>query len=138
MKTKIKLDFIVVLVMVVLAIPISFAIDAKFLTSTFLFFGIPSLYLLFRQKRQLKRIITGSILFGIFYGFLLDYVAEFNNAWAWASDEQLIFPYKIFGVVNIDVMIWFFFWVFFLIIFYEHFLEHDRKSTISPNIKPFW
>ena len=121
-RMKIRLDFVVVLALVLFAIPTSFAINASFLVSTLLFFGVPSLYLLFRQKGQFKRIFTASVLFGIFYGFLLDYMAELNSAWAWADTQQLVFPYKIFGVVTIDVMIWFFLWVLFMVVFYEHFL----------------
>ncbi len=133
--SKIRIDFIVILGIVFAAIPISFLIGANFLTSTIFFFGAPSIYLFFRQKNQWRRIFSAALLFGILYGFLLDYLAEFNNAWSWAGTEQLVFQYKILGVVSIDVMIWFFLWVFFLVIFYEHFLEHERGDRISKNFK---
>lgn len=128
-------DFLVVLGTIALAVPLSIYLKANFLTSTLFFFGLPSLYLLVRQKTQWKRIFTAAVLFGLLFGFLLDYLAELNNAWSWSGTDQLVFSQRILGVVNIDVMAWFFLWVFFLVIFYEHFLEHDRKDTISPNYK---
>ena len=132
---RVKIDFLIVLTMVLLAVPVSIYFNANFLTSTILFFGIPSFYLLLREKDQRKRTFTAAALFGLLFGFVLDYLAELNNAWSWAGTNQLVFPYRILGVVNIDVMIWFFLWVFFIVVFYEHFIEDDRKDTISPNIK---
>ena len=123
-----------VLGIVIAAIPASILLEVNFLTSIILFFGLPSFYLLYRHEGEWKRIFTASSLFGIVYGFLLDYLAELNNAWSWGAEEQLVFSYKILGVVNVDVMIWFFFWIFFLVIFYEHFLDHDHRDNISNNI----
>src|SRR3989344_982531 len=113
---KRTLDFLIVLGLVVLAVPLSIYFKANFLTSTIFFFGFPSLYLLARQKTAWKRIFSAAALFGLLFGFLLDYLAELNNAWSWAGTDQLVFSQLILGVVNVDVMIWFFLWVFFLVI----------------------
>ena len=129
------LDLLIVLWIVIVAIPVSFAVSANFIISTLFFFALPSLYLLARYRGPRRRLFVGAALFGLLYGFLLDYFAEFNDAWSWAGMDQLVFPSRILGVVSGDVMVWFFFWVFLLVIFYEHFVEHDRKDTISPNIK---
>jgi len=130
-----RVDFAIVLFLVFVAVVLSFYFTTNFLTSTILFFGMPSLFLLFRQRRQLKNIFFATFLFGLLFGFFLDYLAELNNAWSWAGTDQLVFSYKILGIVNVDVMIWFFLWTFFIIIFYEHFFEKDRGEKISPNFK---
>jgi hypothetical protein len=135
MSRSLRLDLTVVILLVVLAVPISLFFKTNFLTSTILFFAVPSIYLLVKQKRQLGRIFAASGIFGIIFGFAFDFLAEVNNAWSWAGTDQLVFPYKILGVVNIDVMIWFFFWVFFAVIFYEHFFERDRAKKISSHFK---
>lgn len=74
-------------------------------------------------------------MFGIFFAFPFDFLAELNNAWSWAAKENLIFPNLIFGIVPVDVLIWYFFWMFSIFVFYEHFLEYDRSDKISPHFK---
>jgi len=128
-------DLGVILFLELFAVVASIFFSANFLSSTLLFFGLPSIYLMVRFNGPWKRLLSATFLFGVLYGFILDYLAEFNNAWSWAGTDQLVFSYKILGVVNIDVMIWFFLWVFYLVIFYEHFLEHDRTDSLSKN---FW
>lgn len=134
-KTKLRIDLLVVVGMVLIAIPVIIHFQVNFLTSTILFFVVPSVYLLIRRRpRNIKRILVASFLFGILFGFTFDFLAELNDAWSWSPMKGLVFP-KILGVVPIDVMIWFFFWVFSLVVFYEHFIEHDRSDKISPNFK---
>lgn len=130
-----KIDLLVVIGMILISIPIIIYFKVNFLISTIFFFVIPSVYLLIRKPKSIKRIITASFLFGILFGFIFDFLAEFNNAWAWAGGKGLVFPNKILGIVPIDVLIWFFFWVFLIVVFYEHFVEHDRSDKISPNFK---
>lgn len=40
---------------------------------------------------------------------------------------------KILGVVQFDVLVWFFFWVMYFILFYEHFVDDERYKKISKN-----
>lgn len=107
-------DILVLVLLGGVAIVLSTVAELKFLPSTLLFFGAPAAFLAFRlrHKNQWKHILTMSFVFGTLYGFILDYLAEVNNAWAWSNSNQLYFTYKILGVVNIDVMIWFFLWMF--------------------------
>lgn len=135
MRKALILDLIVVCCLCIAAVPVSLIFRTNFLVSTILFFGIPSIYLLFRQHRQLRHIFAASVLFGVVFGFAFDFLAEINNAWSWAGTDQLVFPWKILGVVSIDVMVWFFFWVLFAVVFYEHFFEQDRKVRLSSHFK---
>lgn len=130
-----KIDLLVVIGMVIIAILLVIYFKVRFLTSIILFFVIPAFYLLIRRRpRNIKRILIASFLFGILFSFTFDFLAEFNNAWSWSPTDELIFP-KIFGIVPIDVIIWFFFWIFLIVVFYEHFVEHDRSDKISPHFK---
>lgn len=110
----------------IFAIVVSFTFKTNFLTSTILFLGLPSLYLLYKEKGYLKKIFLASVSFGIFFGFVFDFIAELNKAWDW--NGNLLFG-KILGVVQIDVMIWFFLWILHIFLFYEHFI--DRKKLES-------
>ncbi len=111
------------------AIIASFVFEANFLTSTVLFLGVPSLYLLYREKIHFNKIFLASISFGIFFGFVFDFIAELNKAWDWRGG--LLFG-KVLGVVQIDVMVWFFLWIFHIFLFYEHFIDRKKlKSNLS-------
>lgn len=134
-RTRLLIDLVVVLGIILISIPIIIYFKVNFLTSTILFFVIPSIYLFIRKPKSIKRIFLASFLFGILFGFIFDFLAEINDAWSWSPIKGLVFPDKILGIVSIDVMIWFFFWVFLIVVFYEHFIERDRSDKISPNFK---
>ncbi len=133
---KIRTDFLVVVGMILLFIPIIVFFQVRFLTSTLLFFAIPAFYLIIRKPKQIQRLIA-ALLAGMIVSFIVDLLAEYNNAWSWAPIGQLVFPNKIFGLIPIDVLIWYFFWILFTIVYYEHFFEVKRLESekISPKFK---
>ncbi len=135
-KYKIRTDFIVVVGMVLLFIPVIVFFRVRFLTSTLLFFAVPALYLLIRQPKQLRR-LAATLFVGMIATFAFELLAEYNNAWSWAPLGQLVFPYKIFGIIPIEVLILYFFWILFAIVFYEHFFETKKfeSEKISPLFK---
>lgn len=128
-------DLVVCIVMIVVWVPLILNYQLNFLTSTLLFFGAPSLYLTLRKPKSLKRILFGSVLFGLMFGFFLDFIAEYNHAWSWPEMNGLVFPSKIFDLIPFDVVIWYFLWVFFILTFYEHFIEGKEKDVISHHFR---
>jgi hypothetical protein len=131
---KIRTDFLVVVGMVLVFIPIILIFQVKFLTSTLLFFALPAAYLFIRKPKQLKR-LGATVLVGMIGAFIIDFLAELNGAWSWAPEGQLIFPEKLFGLIPLDVLIWYFFWIIFSVVYYEHFFEHEKTRRISPRFK---
>lgn len=123
-------DLLVIIGLVLVSIPITIFGQVNFLVSTFLFFGLPSAYLMRRRPRNFKKALIAGIILGLILGFSFDFVAEFNNAWGWGADYAL--P-TLFGVVSLDVLVWFFFWVFLVVAYYERFIENDRSKKISRN-----
>lgn len=123
-------DLYVVVGFVMLAIPVTIFGQANFLVSTLLFFGVPSAYLIWRRPQNIKKAGVAGIVLGLILGFSFDFVAEFNGAWGWDADFAL--PVYLFGIVSLDVLVWFFLWVFLVIAFYEYFIENDRLTRISP------
>ena len=119
--------------LVLLSVPIVIFAHANFLISTFLFFGVPSAYLIWRKPDNFRKATVAGIIIGLIFGFSFDFVAEFNHAWGWAVNFAL--PGTIFGVVSLDVLVWFFFWVFLIVAYYEYFIENDRSTRISKNAK---
>jgi hypothetical protein len=133
-KIKMRIDFFVVFLMVLVFIPLILFFEVRFMTSTLLFFGVPSLYLFIRKPKQTNR-LSHVLLVGMIASFVLDFLAEINGAWSWAPEGQLLFPNKLFGLIPIDVLIWYFFWILFTIIFYEHFFEHEKSNVVSKSFK---
>lgn len=135
MKKKIlRTDFIVVVGMVLVFIPLVLLFNVRFLTSTFLFFGIPAVFLLIRKPKQVKRLLA-TLTGGMIFAFIVDFLAEINGAWSWAPEGQLLFPNKLFGLVPIDVLIWYFLWILLTVVYYDHFFEHDRSERVSKAFK---
>lgn len=128
-----KLFDLFILVFIIVASTF-FMLTFKFkpLISTIFYFIIPALYLCGREKKNYKKIFVASIIFGLLFAFVFDLLATFNNAWL---IHQLIFPWKILGVVPVDEAIWFFFLVFLTTVFYEHFLDDEKHKTISKHFK---
>lgn len=133
-KNKIRMDFIVVVGMVLLFIPIVLFFKVRFLISTILFFAVPALYLFIRKPKQTNR-LAHTLLLGMIFAFALDFLAEINGAWSWAPQGQLVFPDKLFGLVPIDVLIWYFCWWLITIVYYEHFFEHNKTDTVSKSFE---
>src|SRR3989344_7749592 len=111
MSLGLKIDVIVLILIVVISIPVILFFNVKPLVSSFFFFIIPSVYLLFRKPRNLKRILVGALLIGSVFGFIFDFLAILNKGWS-EPVTQLVLPYKLLGIVPIDHLIWYFFWTF--------------------------
>lgn len=128
-----RVNLYVVLGLVLLAIPITIYGKVNFLVSSLLFFGVPSLYLIWRRPRNFKKAFIAGGILGLLLGFPFDFIAEVNNAWGWGGDFSPIWNFL--GVVSVDVMVWFFLWVFLIVAFYEYFIENDTSTRISPRAK---
>ncbi|MBP7966835.1 hypothetical protein KAZ66_01045 [Candidatus Woesebacteria bacterium] len=133
-QNKLRIDFIIVLGMVLAFIPLILFFEVRFLTSTILFFAIPALYLFIRKPKQIKR-LAASLVAGMIVAFIVDFLAELNGAWSWAPVGQLVFPNMLFGLIPIDVLIWYFFWLLLTIVYYEHFFEHEKTKKVSKLFK---
>jgi hypothetical protein len=120
--------------MVLLFIPTILFFQVRFLTSTILFFAVPALYLFIRKPKQTNR-LAHTLVLGMMGAFSLDFLAEINGAWSWAPEGQLLFPNKLFGLIPIDVLIWYFFWILLTIVFYEHFFEHEKSDKVSKSFE---
>lgn len=119
----------VLILAALLATLISLKINATFLTSTLLFFGAPSIYLLILEKRSAVKILIAALIAGLLCGFVFDFLAEINQAWSW--NGGLLFG-KIAGVVQGDVLVWFFLWMLNIFLIYEHFIDRSRsRSSIT-------
>ncbi len=132
MTKSLKIDLAVVVGIILFAVPLALIIQPRPFALMLLFFVFPSLYLLFRKPKPLKRILIASVLFGILFSLPFAFVVSLNQAW---SVSQLVLGYKILGILPIEYIVWSFFWILLIVVFYEHFIEQDISDEISHNYK---
>lgn len=128
------LELLILVILVLLAAGSSVLFNFNFLITTLLFFGLPAVYLIFLNPAHIKKALVSALLFGLLWSFSFDFIAELNYAWSWSVGESLLFPGTFFGVVSLDIMVWFFLWIFLVVMFYEHFIERRVSKKISSNI----
>jgi hypothetical protein len=129
-----KIDIIFLILSPIFASVTSLYFKTNFLTSTFLFFGIPAIYLSLRNQRAVKKSTIFSILAIMIIGPFLDYIALKSNAWYVPST---VFPMRFFGIVPIEDMIWGMFLVYNIVMMYEHFLDKGKHNLKDTNLKYF-
>ncbi len=127
-----KQDIIILVLLPIIATHISLLFRTNFLISSLLFFGIPSLYLSLISPKEIKKIFFFSLIFSIPLGFILDYFAVKDLSW---HVPQTIFPFRIFGLIPIEDLIWGFLTIYFICSFYEYFLDKKIKKKQNKNLK---
>ncbi len=120
-----RFSLIFILLWPIVAVILSFFLQANTLVSTLLFFGVPALYLSFMNQRCIRMAGMFSLLFSIPFAIMLDYIMEITGGWYIAT--SVFDPYRIFGYVTIEQLIWLFLYVYLVAMFYETFL--DKKCT---------
>lgn len=113
------------------ATALSLVFKLNFLFTTILFFGVPSLYLSFRNPKLIKKtLIFAAALTGPMV-FILDYPAYLDKSW--------FVPNSLFRFLNngipIEDVVWAFLWVYFAVIFWEYFLDTGKiRDKFSKNL----
>jgi hypothetical protein len=104
----------------------------NYLVATLLFFGLPSLYLSWRNPKLIKRalIFAGSLFVPV--TVVLDSPAFFDRSW-FVPNSAFRF---LRSSVPIEDVVWVFLWLYFAVIFWEFFLDYLRPNLkISPHVK---
>ncbi|KKP92164.1 MAG: hypothetical protein UR94_C0004G0025 [Parcubacteria group bacterium GW2011_GWA2_36_10] len=134
MKTnrRIKVDKIIMFLWPIIAAIVSLVIQANFFISMLLFLALPALYLSYRNKKMVKKMLLFSLP-ALLIVIVIDYICEITGTWLVMNS---IFDYRILGFVTIDIIIWFFIYTYLIIAYYEYFLEHKFKDVLyKPRLK---
>lgn len=75
------LDKVVMVATPIVATLLSLVYNLPFLTSTLLFYGIPSIYLSIRNPRLIKTTLIFSLTMGLTMLFIFDHLAYLDHAW---------------------------------------------------------
>ncbi|MBI2106172.1 hypothetical protein HYT56_05060 [Candidatus Woesearchaeota archaeon] len=129
-----KFDILLLLLLPLLSTIISLAINANFLTSTLLFFGLPSLWLSYRTQHMIKKTALFSLIFSVPSTIIIDYIAVLDGAW---FVPATIFSFRLSGTIPIEDFIFGFLLVYSIIIFYEHFLDKGKHELLDRKMKYF-
>jgi len=127
-----KLDFTIVCLMIAAGLGISILFKLKPLSGALVYLLLPSLYLIFREKKNFWKIFWGVVIFGFVVGFAFDFIQTFNRSWIVTG---LVFPWKFFGVLPFDDLLDWGIAALFIFTFYEHFLDDEKNTKISKNLK---
>ena len=84
-----------------------------------------------RKKKNWKKIISGSLVFGLLFGAILEFIAHITLAW---QVPDTIFPFRILGASTLEGLIGYIPMTLLVLIFYEHFFDKDINHKISPHI----
>ncbi len=107
------------------AVVISLVTHANTLASIFLFWGLPALLITFwAPQRALKAFIIASL--GTVFLMSLNIIFYTTKQWYVVS----MFDYRLFGLIALEDIPYFFFYLYFPIIFWEHFYEKQVKERI--------
>lgn len=127
-----KLDIFLLILFPILSVILSLALKANFLTSILLFFGLPSIWLSIRTSAQVKKTFLFSLILSLPLGIFIDYIATLDKSW---FVPTTVFPFRLFGVVPVEDLIWGFFLIYSIVIFYEHFLDKGKHELVDKRMK---
>jgi len=129
-----RIDLILVFVILGITAGISVGFNLRPLLTAILYLGLPTIYLVIREKKNWPKIFWGIVFLGIIVGFVFDFVVTFNRGWI-VTVTHLVFPWKILNILPLDELIGWALMTLFIIVFYEHFLDDERNTRISKNLK---
>ncbi|MDO8664231.1 MAG: hypothetical protein Q7K44_01620 [Candidatus Liptonbacteria bacterium] len=130
-----KHELVVLLLWPIIAVVISLSLGAKIYLSMLLFYGLPAIYLSYKNPQHIKKTLLFSLASAIPFAFLFDYVMEITRGWAIGRME---FPHIWFlQYVSFIQIIWLILFIYLIVIYYETFFEKEKTKIIYPKTKWF-
>ena len=120
----------VVVGIIAASVPLVLYTHARPLTTAFLFFSLPTLYLFWRKRKPLRELLAGALLLGFGFAFPFDVIQTASGGWL-TPPSQFVFPYELFGFLPLDEILWFFIQGVFVITFYIHFFEPRKADRVG-------
>jgi len=120
------LDLVLLSFLLISAAIFSLIFNVTLLTSIFLFFAMPSLWLTLRLGKRSIRLVIFSLICGLGPTLIIDPIANFSRIWLVKS----IFAFRLLGV-PLEQFLWGFFFVYLITTFYEYFFPIKSKSILN-------
>jgi len=100
------------------------------LVGSILYFALPSAYLILRKPEIFKRAIVPALIFGLLFGIGFEYLNEVGGSWIFPLESSFVFPSFFFGIVPLDVIVWYVLWVFMIVCYYEYLIYRPSMPTL--------
>ncbi len=126
-----SVDIAVLLILPAVAVVSTVFLSTNKFISTLLFFGLPCLYLVWRNPRIFKKSLLYAFVFSLVLSIFVDTLAVFDGSW---YIPHSIVPYRLFGAATFEVYLFGLLWVLFSILFYEHFFDNHRPRDHFPKV----
>lgn len=126
-----KIDLALLIIFPVVSVLGSLYLKANFLTSIFLFFGLPSLWFSYRTPNKVMKTLIFSAIFAGPMVLLIDYVAGGDLSWY----VPTIFPFRLLGIIPIEDFFFGFGMAYYTVIFYEHFLDKGKPGLVDKHMR---
>jgi len=128
-----KIDILLLIFFPIFSVVASVAFEANYLVSTLLFFGLPGLYLSFRNHKTILKSFIFSILLGFPFAIIVDSVALLSKSWVTYS----MFDFRFLGLIPIEDFLFGTLFVYTTIMFYEHLLDKGKDNKIDRRLRLF-
>lgn len=128
---KKSFDVWVLVALPILAAIVTVILSTNKFTSTLLFFGLPILYLIWKNPSIFKKSFAFAFLFSIPLSIFIDTLAVFDGGW---YIPESVVPFRLFGVATFEVYLFGLLWVLFAILFYEYFFDRHTKRDWFPRV----
>ena len=125
---KIDLAFVLIIPLIAFLGVFLFGWNINYLTSSILFFGLPSIYLSIKNREKIKKISFFTFLVSIPIALIFELVAFGDKAW---SVPKSFLSYRLLEFIPLEDYIWMFLVTYMIIIFYEHFCNRNFKKETS-------
>lgn len=131
-RRQITRDHLIFYLWPLLASLLSFWMRADYYISLFLFFLFPALYLFYRNKKRIKKILLFSLSL-LLIAVVLDYICDITGIWVVSHS---IINYRILGQVSFENILWLPLYAILVVAYYEYFYEFNDKDTLyKPRLK---
>lgn len=121
-KSHHRIDVLMMFVLPLFAFVLAFVFRTNLLTSTILFFGLPSIYLSIKNYRAIVKTSIFAFLLSVPATFIIDYLMVRDGAWYIVGS---VFPFRLFNVVVIEQFIFSYLWTYVMVSMYEYFFDRN-------------
>lgn len=134
MKNDRRFDIAVLLIMPLLAAASSIVFKVNYIWSIFMFFLAPAAYLSFRYPVYIRKSLVFALFFGVPMAFWVDFIMSYTNSWQ--VIKSVFDPFRIFGFIVIENIIWAVLYLYLIVMFYESFFDkHKDTEYYRPRLK---
>lgn len=123
-----RIDFYILITYIFVASSAIILFNLNYFFSTLLYLLVPSIYLTLANPRSFRKTIYYSILFGIPFSIIFDYIAIVSDSW----HETTMFNFKFLGVVPVENTLWAILMIYVTIIVYEYVFDQGGDRIHFP------